>query len=179
MSAPFAFDPHGYGPTVAELLEPARLPELGAGLEVDELRPRLHALKVEDLGGGRPVVDRALGRACLSALWLWFDFLDESHKISQDLPGDTGSFWHGIMHRREGDFWNSKYWFRSVGRHPVLTQIAELAPAVGYAYKDPFAFVDFVERVKGAGTPDEAAAQEVQALEWRLLFDFCHRGAFG
>src|SRR5689334_9801012 len=41
--------------------------------------------------------------AMLSALWLWHDYLDESHTLSQKIESDTGSFWHAIMHRREGD----------------------------------------------------------------------------
>src|SRR5688500_14191487 len=36
--------------------------------------------------------------ALLAGLWLWHDFLDESHTISQGLHTPTGSFWHAIMH---------------------------------------------------------------------------------
>ena len=43
-------------------------------------------------------------KAVLAGLWLWHDWLDESHTISQALPSPAGSFWHAIMHRREGDF---------------------------------------------------------------------------
>src|SRR5690348_16418541 len=46
-------------------------------------------------------------KAMLAGLWLWHDWLDESHRISQSLSSATGSFWHAIMHRREGDFSNS------------------------------------------------------------------------
>ena len=46
-----------------------------------------------------------------SALWLYVDELDRSHTISQGIHTATGSYWHGIMHRREGDFGNSHYWF--------------------------------------------------------------------
>src|SRR5256885_982720 len=44
----------------------------------------------------------------LAGLWLWHDFLGESHKIAQSLATPSGSMWHAIMHRREGDFSNSK-----------------------------------------------------------------------
>jgi hypothetical protein len=46
---------------------------------------------------------------CLSGLWLLAGDLDQSHSISQDLTSAEGSFWHGIMHRREADFGNAKF----------------------------------------------------------------------
>ena len=54
-----------------------------------------------------------MAQACLAGLWLYHDFLDESHSISQEIATSTGSFWHGIMHRREPDPSNAKYWFRT------------------------------------------------------------------
>src|SRR5688572_13247850 len=55
----------------------------------------------------------------LAGLWLYVDDLDRSHRISQDLDNQTGSMWHAIMHRREGDFANSLYWLRRAGDHPA------------------------------------------------------------
>jgi hypothetical protein len=81
------------------------------------------------------------------------------------------------MHRREPDPSNSKYWWRRVGPHPVLARLRELAPALGYRYTTPEAFVDVCERARGAGGPDEDLARRVQLLEWRLLFDHCYRAA--
>ena len=85
------------------------------------------------------------------------------------------SYWHAIMHRREPDAFKSKYWWRRVGAHPVLKQLAEQAPALGYNYTTPEAFVDFCEKVRGSGTAEEELAKRVQELEWRLLFDHCLR----
>src|SRR4051794_12932746 len=50
----------------------------------------------------RPLVSVPDGQAMLAGLWLYHDWLDSSHTISQALPSATGSFWHAIMHRREG-----------------------------------------------------------------------------
>ena len=60
-----------------------------------------------------------------SALWLLAGDLDRSHTLSQQFDSREGSYWHGIMHRREGDFSNAKYWFRRVGDHPVLSRLRQ------------------------------------------------------
>ncbi len=176
-----ALPPYGstsYGPAVAALLDPPRLPELGPGTPNAAAKTALISFNpLTDLGGA--VKDRDAARACHAGLWLLHDFLDESHRISQDLDTAEGSFWHAVMHRREPDPSNSKYWWRRVGSHPVLRQLREQAPGLGYSYTTPEAFVDFCERVRGSGTPDEALARRVQFLEWQLLFDWCYRQATG
>lgn len=169
------FDPAAYGPKVAAILgDGARLADLGPGRPDPSVRPLLAAFDPSaDLG---PVRDGPAARACLAGLWLYHDFLDESHAVSQDLPSAEGSFWHAIMHRREPDPSNSKYWWRKVASHPVLDMLVEQAPALGYQFTDPYAFVDFVEMVRDTGTADEEQARRVQKLEWELLFDWCfHR----
>lgn len=71
-----------------------------------------------------------MAEACLSGLWLLYNYLDQSHTISQDLPSSTGSYWHAIMHRREPDYSNAKYWFRRAGHHPAMDTLAEEASAL-------------------------------------------------
>ncbi|MBM3276516.1 MAG: hypothetical protein FJY95_00325 [Candidatus Handelsmanbacteria bacterium] len=93
-----------------------------------------------------------------AALWLYVDELDQSHRLAQKIEDQTGSYWHGIMHRREGDFSNSHYWFNKVGQHPAMALLA------GY---DPHAFIDAVE--KGGG----AELVELQRWEWANLFGWC------
>lgn len=67
--------------------------------------------------------------ACRAGLLLWNDDLEASHTISQRLENQTGSFWHAIMHRREGDASNSQYWWRRTGAHPAFGMIYEAAVA--------------------------------------------------
>ena len=156
---PFSFTPASYSPALAALLVPERLPDLGPGSPNLAVKAALEALDVSP--------------ECRAGLWLLHDFLDESHAISQDLETKEGSFWHAILHRREPDAANSKYWWRLVGSHPVLDRLREQAPALGYEYATPEAFVEECERVRGTGTEAESIARRVQLLEWQLLFDWC------
>jgi hypothetical protein len=171
------FDPAAYGPAVAALLTPPRVADLGPGTPNVAAKPLL--MKFDPTADhGRFVRDPEMARACLAGLWLYHDFLDESHAVSQELPSAEGSFWHAVMHRREPDAGNSKYWWRRVGSHPVISQLVEAAPALGYDYTTPLDFVDFCERVRGTKGADEEVAKRVQLLEWQLLFDYCHRKAY-
>jgi hypothetical protein len=185
------FDPEAYGPVIAPLLSGDRRRQLDAGQPCGSARSVLEAVTVETAFGHARIADHDAARCCLSAMWLLHDFLDESHRISQEIDTTSGSFWHGIMHRREGDFSNAKYWFRHVGRHAafdVLGQRAgELAAVRGEerAIKklitagawDPFAYVDLCETaVRGQGTSLELCL-DIQQAEWEILFDHCYRMA--
>ncbi|HSQ54184.1 MAG TPA: hypothetical protein VLM40_00445 [Gemmata sp.] len=151
-----------YSAAITELLAIPHLVSLGPGKPNESLRSMIEAAA------------RLLPPAAAAGLWLRFDFLDESHAISQADEGNPErDFWHAIMHRREPDSSNSKYWWRRVGKHPVLDQLRQRAPDLGYTFTTPEAFVDFCERVRGTGSADEEVAKRVQELEWQLLFDWC------
>ena len=111
------FSVRDYGPTVARLLAGAALNELGPGSRAESRARDAGELDPRFAGGPSRRWWTATWRwpAC-AAIWLRFDFLEESHRISQSLDTPEGSFWHGVMHRREPDFFNAKYWFRRAGR---------------------------------------------------------------
>jgi hypothetical protein len=129
--------------------------------------------------------------AVLAGLWLWHDWLDESHTLSQSIHTDTGSFWHAIMHRREGDFANAKYWYARCRHHPALAEIAAagrtlVTQAGGHGDLerlvrdewDPSSFVDIVQAVHDKPEdPLHPVAVTLQQAEWRGLFNHCVRKA--
>lgn len=42
---------------------------------------------------------------------------EKSHKIAQDYSDVTANWLHAVLHKIEGDTWNSKYWYaRTDGR---------------------------------------------------------------
>lgn len=116
-------------------------------------------------------------RGLAAALWLYVDDLDRSHTESQADESPTGSYWHAIMHRREGDFSNSKYWYRRVGHHPAMPRVNISGGSAGAGTTvgeyEPYAFVDRVERcVK----QDQSKCHELVSLqrhEWLALFQWC------
>jgi hypothetical protein len=176
-----AFHPDSYGPIIADLVREPRLAPLGPGRPNEAVRSKLQGLTVERAFAGRQLRDAVMARACLAGLWLYHDFLDESHALSQEIATPTGSYWHGIMHRREPDAANAAYWFRRVGSHPIFEALAEEARHLGLqlpsARWDPFRFIDLCEARRGTGAEEEMRLRRVQQREWELLFDYCQRQA--
>ncbi|OMF19703.1 hypothetical protein BK127_06580 [Paenibacillus sp. FSL H7-0331] len=138
--------------------------------------------------------------AVQSGLHLLNESLDKSHTLSQDIHNTTGSYWHGIMHRMEGDYSNSKYWFRQVGDHPVFTlllqQVKEIYRQSHAEYEsissdnlkgrldklvsssswDPYGFVDLVQQQVTVARDDNAEQllQHIQWIEIKLLLQYCY-----
>jgi hypothetical protein len=71
--------------------------------------------------------------------------------------------WHSIMHRREGDFDNSRYWLRRVGSLPAFAGLDRYDPS------------QMIRDVEMAGGADPAPLVELQRLEWLALFGWCSR----
>jgi hypothetical protein len=154
------FDPHAYGPEVAAIL----------ALGGDGERPMALAEPVcisED--ARRRIAAAGIPETLRAGLYLYFGCWQEAHEAAQEIPTREGSYWHAIVHRQEPDAGNAGYWFGQVGTHPIY---AELGVATGDHW-NPRAFIEQCER---ANTPEDVRrAEQLQLLEWQLLFDFCSR----
>ena len=151
------------GPVLTPLWQRDEPPPLDAGRPAADRRAALAALSAADVADD--AADRDAAAACLSGLWLRHGFLDESHRISQDLPTPEGSYWHGLMHRREGDFGNARYWFRRAG---------DLPRSLGL---DPVTLTDRCERARTAADRDRCRL--AQEEETTALMSHCLRLARG
>ena len=103
-------------------------PELGQNW----LRERIEGLRMDLL---LPRVRSESDAVALRAGLLQVNgFLDASHQHSQSVEGQgrhaAGDYWHAIMHRREPDYSNAKYWFRRVGENPIFPELASRATAL-------------------------------------------------
>lgn len=140
-----------------------------------EILPVLEALPLDQAMNhllprtGNPAAHLALAEAerrllkypaLIAGLWLYADELDRSHSVSQEILTPEGSYWHGIMHRREGDFSNSKYWFYNSGSLPNRLGL------------DPAALTD---EVASHHRDNPAHLVEAQRREWEILFVHCAR----
>ena len=119
-------------------------------------------------------------------LLLLNDDLHASHDISQNIKTPTGSFWHAIMHRREGDASNANYWWRLTGDHPAFEPIFENARKYLQGRTEPEA-LDFAAKMERGGRwnpieftracSDASANDEwlrgLQLLEMTALLDWC------
>jgi hypothetical protein len=105
-------------------------------------------------------------------MFLYFGCLTEAHDLLHRFQTHDGAYWHGIMHRMEGDSYNAGYWFRRIGKHAIFPELHREAARLGYVQSgnewDPFAFIRFFE-----GKTNEDLAKRVQSAEWQLLFDYC------
>jgi hypothetical protein len=120
----------------------------------------------------------------VSGLLLLLGCWDEAHQVAQDIASPEGSYWHAFVHRMEPDAWNSDYWFRRVGQHPIFPDLHATASvllaggmASGWRLKaiwEPSLFIQWCDEARNAtGTPKEQIATRIQQAEWRILFNWC------
>jgi hypothetical protein len=122
------------------------------------------------LGAGLPKRQTELLHACLL---LWHDRLDAAHRLVQEHEGDRDAdCLHAIMHRREPDESNSRYWWKRVGQHPLATELASEAIRLGIADLNGPGETFRPQEMSSAccrGTLPEAALRDLQACELRRM----------
>jgi len=191
-----------YTPAITEVIEklesgnplPPLVPQAAWS---SELTDALESASLDELFQGASLKNTTFGNAIKSGLLLWNDALNESHNISQGLENQTGSYWHGIMHRREPDYSNSKYWFGRAGAHPIFPQLRERAIAIlnetpdtsdalarmartieTEAQWDAHQFIDWCQAAESEAAEDVTRfLQQVQVEEIKLLLAYSYQNA--
>mgnify|MGYP001591024364 CR=1 FL=1 len=188
--------PDAYGPAARELISKAfseqRPSTLLFGSPSPEALPALRGMTDQTISNNRRVRMPFDAQALHAALWLLFDYMKESHDISQNIATPSGSYWHAILHRREGDAGNAKYWVARVGDHPIfpemLADAQDIAAGAGAAGRmlagDLQNMTTWNEGwlVDRCATPADPATTKVllqlQQRQWQLLFDYNYKKAF-
>jgi len=100
---------------------------------------------------------RAESYNLLALLHLLNDDLDAAHKLVQAHEDDsTANYIHQLVHRREGDWSNTRYWVSKTGAHPFYVELGQ-----GTARER-------VDRCQ-SGAPSAAAdswEEQVRLLDW-------------
>jgi hypothetical protein len=112
------------------------------------------------------------------------DAIQEAHAIFQDAKGDLGSYWHGMIHRREGDFDNARYWFRRSGILPVFSELHSAASQSSALMArqsnwDPYVFTGECEQARFGETEGLNGLVALQRVEFEVVFDYCWRKSIG
>lgn len=160
------------------------LPELGPGPRSAVLSRRDLGTCLDEFARDHQLDDGTLLRLKAAAL-LYHDHHDPAHDIVQDLPDIDAALIHGILHRREPDYWNARYWFRRFDAHPVYLSLGRRLSVLARTPQqkelarqltlpggfDPFAFIDQCEihERRPAGDPVVDWLREVQHAEFEEL----------
>jgi len=123
--------------------------DIAAKLNRRTALPLLNPVELFDTNLSRTIRNANLPGLVTCGLLVWNDDIAAAHPIAQEMDNIHGNYWHAMIHRREGDYWNAKYWFRLVGNHPVQVELTRMAEARSFLKKGVFMpglMVDACER---------------------------------
>jgi hypothetical protein len=191
---------------IDRLRERTRMPLFVVSVWDETLDEALQAAPPEELFEGFTVQNPQMGPAVLAGLHLWNDNWEASHNLLQVIKSPTGSYLHGLCHRREGhrgeglasNLANAKYWFRQAGEHPVFDAVYRSALSVldsgGVGFRwvteaadqlrarrrwDPNTLIDWFAQADD-GTLSSQTTSILEEIQWReidLLVDWCAQQA--
>ncbi|MGA3170111.1 MAG: hypothetical protein ABSE62_03780 [Chthoniobacteraceae bacterium] len=144
---------------------------------------RIREAKDQDLTGGAVLADATYPQLIRAGLLYAFDAIAESHRIVQGVGNDLASYWHGMLHRRDGDFDNARYWYRRTGRLSLFSEMHARAAAVSPLMArqsdwDPYLLVGQCEQARFGADLDQKELVTLQRIEFNAMFDYLWRGAF-
>ena len=137
-----------------------------SGVLDEDLLQRVSSATITQLGATSERTNTAPSELVRGGLLYALDALDPAHSIFQDDPSPLGSYWHGMLHRREGDFDNARYWFRRAGTPPCFRDNS----AEG-KQGDPLQLTRIFE-TNPTGTALQEALQLLRA-EFETLLTYC------
>ncbi|UKS24044.1 hypothetical protein LOZ80_20630 [Paenibacillus sp. HWE-109] len=197
---------HKDGATWLEAIAKPLLEHLPALYPIEEwdvaMDDRIDALLPNMMTLGSPEQE-PYGQAIKAGLYLLNESLDKSHDIAQEITNATGSYWHALMHRMEGDYSNAKYWFNDVGHHPIFSNLIgcvrdyltvkdlveldndalcqKLEVLLTSPVWNPCVFIDVVElQVSLVQNPTvDGWLRHIQRYEMQLLLQYCYEQSCG
>lgn len=134
------------------------------------------------LAGSRTIASPSHLALLRGGLFYAVDALDDGHRIFQEDHSDLGSYWHGMMHRREGDFDNARYWFRRAGELPIAgalhAEAARVSPLMARQTTwDAYLLTGECEQAAHGAEENRAECMALLRVEFDGLLDYCWRKA--
>lgn len=131
---------------------------------------------------GGPIGDARVFALVRGGLLYALDDLDGCHQFFQDAGSDLGSYWHGMMHRREGDFDNARYWFRRAGKLPFFDELHHEAAQFSADMSsqsswDPYLFTGLCEQHRFGAEDESGELMKLQRAEFDVVFNYTWRQA--
>ena len=115
-----------------------------------------------------------------AGLFYYHNAIADSHREAARDEGDLAAYWHGMVHRREGDFDNARYWMRRAGEQPVFQEmqgrVHDGAPNMARQSNwDPFLFINLCEQYKYGEHEYKKEIGALQRVEFAVMFDYVWR----